>query len=116
MLEIGHGAKSAIVSSVVNNDIYTLTLTDGSIVQLKVTNDQPQLVSQQPQITTLQNWLPASDRSSSSPPSVSSPVSFAEEVTLPYSTRTASSAASPELCSPGKISSGILPLFLHFVD
>ena len=34
-----NGSKSAVVSSVVNNDIYTLTLTDGSIVQLRVTNE-----------------------------------------------------------------------------
>ena len=41
MLEItsSNGSKSAVVSSVVNNDIYTLTLTDGSIVQLRVTNE-----------------------------------------------------------------------------
>ena len=50
MLEItsSNGSKSAVVSSVVNNDIYTLTLTDGSIVQLRVTNEgqQPQQNSQ----------------------------------------------------------------------
>ena len=44
MLEItsSNGSKSAVVSSVVNNDIYTLTLTDGSIVQLRVTNEGQQ--------------------------------------------------------------------------
>ena len=44
MLEItsSNGSKSAVVSSVVNNDIYTLTLTDGSIVQLRVTSEGQQ--------------------------------------------------------------------------
>ena len=44
------GQKNVVVSSMINNDLYTLTLTDGSVVQLKVQNDtdgphnQPQIV------------------------------------------------------------------------
>ena len=77
------GHKSVVVSSMVNNDIYTLTLTDGSVMQLKVQNDtnsqaaaegvqphhhQPHHVVQQPQnedITDLdsvsQTWLPSAN-------------------------------------------------------
>ena len=120
MLEITspNGSKSAVVSSVINNDIYTLTLTDGSIVQLRVTNDpqmtQPTVVAQpSPEnLATLENvtdhtWLssenfdsapivltpkdnPAGQRSSSV-----SPASFAEEVTLPFSNTRHNSADTP---------------------
>ena len=50
------GQKNVVVSSMINNDLYTLTLTDGSVVQLKVQNDntdgphnQPQIVHQEVQ-------------------------------------------------------------------
>merc|ERR1711981_811035 len=103
------GQKNVVVSSMVNNDVYTLTLTDGSVVQLRVQNDlsssqqqqqqhPQQLVHQQPpteDITDLDNvsqtWLPShsvsNGRSSSVPPA-----SFAEEVTLPFTVNSSSNS------------------------
>ena len=93
MLEI-NGSKNAVVSSIVNNDIYTLTLTDGSIVQLRVTNEQPNQVSQIIQDhQNQQNWP-------QNPPSSHdrvSPDSYAAEVTIPFDHKTSEllSPASP---------------------
>ena len=43
------GQKNVVVSSMVNNDVYTLTLTDGSVVQLRVQNDLSSSQQQQQQ-------------------------------------------------------------------
>jgi hypothetical protein len=96
---------ATVISSVCNNDLYTLTLTDGSVVQLRVQNEP-----QPPEdITTLsnvsaQNWLsdqvnglqtlitlPSADMHGDHRSSSGSPASFVEEVTLPF----IDSASSP---------------------
>ena len=43
------GQKNVVVSSMVNNDVYTLTLTDGSVVQLRVQNELSSSQQQQQQ-------------------------------------------------------------------
>ena len=81
MLEI-NGSKNAVISSIVNNDIYTLTLTDGSTVQLRVTNEQP----------GAQIWTQEEHRVS--------PDSYAEEVTVPFDKTSPLPASAADLLSP----------------
>ena len=109
LLEVSdsRGHKSVVVSSMVNNDIYTLTLTDGSVMQLKVQNDtnsqaaegeqphhQPHHIVQQPQnedITDLdsvsQTWLPSNngqDGTNGGRTSSASVASYGDDVALPF--------------------------------
>ena len=104
MLEI-NGSKNAVVSSIVNNDIYTLTLTDGSIVQLRVTNEQPNQVSQlqlvEPQ--NQQNWTQHHDRV------VSSPDSYAAEVTVQSSILESPTSPVPPSVSPTEVFPAMIP-------
>lgn len=105
MLEI-NGSKNAVVSSIVNNDIYTLTLTDGSIVQLRVTNEQPNQVSQLQlvdQHQNQQNWTQHHDRV------VSSPDSYAAEVTVQSSILESPTSPVPPSVSPTEVFPAMIP-------
>ena len=103
MLEI-NGSKNAVVSSIVNNDIYTLTLTDGSIVQLRVTNEQPNQLSQLQVVDqNQQNWQ-QHDRVS--------PDSFAAEVTVPFdksSDLMSPTSPVPPAVSPTEVFPAMIP-------
>ena len=111
------GQKNVVVSSMVNNDVYTLTLTDGSVVQLRVQSEHSPAhphqhqasVVQIPQtedITDLDNvsqtWLPSHDSNTisgngnrCSTSGVSPAASFSEEVTLPFTA--GNSASTPPI-------------------
>ena len=104
MLEI-NGSKNAVVSSIVNNDIYTLTLTDGSIVQLRVTNEQPNQVSQLQLVDhqNQQNWTQHHDRV------VSSPDSYAAEVTVQSSILESPTSPVPPSVSPTEVFPAMIP-------